>query len=146
VPGVSSAIAAPALAGIPVTHRGLAHSFTVVTGSSSHGDEVDLARVATATDTLVILMAAGKLATTCDELRAAGRPDDEPAAIVQWAATPEQRTIAGSLKDLPGLAAAARIGPPATLIVGAVAALAIELAARPAATARSDEGVRPAAE
>ena len=125
VPGITSAVAAPALAGIPVTHRGIAQSFAVVTGSTAHGDEVDLARVATSTDTLVVLMAAGKLAETCAELIAAGRPSTEPAAIVQWAATPEQRTIVGTLDDLPTLAAAARIGPPATLVVGAVVALGL---------------------
>ncbi len=124
VPGVSSAIAAPALAGIPVTHRGLAQSFAVVTGSTSHGDEVDLARVGTATDTLVVLMAAGKLAQTCAELIASGRAADEPAAIIQWAATPEQRTVVGTLLDLPALATAASIGPPATLVVGQVVRLA----------------------
>jgi uroporphyrin-III C-methyltransferase len=128
VPGVSSAVAAPAFAGIPVTHRGVAQSFAVVTGSTAHGDEVDLARVATATDTLVVLMAAGKLEQTCTELVAAGRPADEPAAIVQWAATPEQRTVIGTLETLPDLAREARIGPPATLVVGAVAALGHELA------------------
>ena len=131
VPGVSSAVAAPALAGIPLTHRGMAQSFAVVTGSTAHGDEVDLRRVATATDTLVVLMAAGKLAETCAELIAAGRPATEPAAIVQWAATPEQRTIVGTLESLPSLAAAARIGPPATLVVGDVARLAAELGAPP---------------
>ncbi len=124
VPGITSAVAAPALAGIPVTHRGLAQSFAVVTGSTAHGDEVDLARVATSTDTLVVLMAAGKLAETCAELIAAGRASTEPAAIVQWAGTPEQRTIEGTLEDLPTTAAAARIGSPATLVVGAVVALA----------------------
>ena len=65
VPGVTSAVAAPALAGIPVTHREVARSFAVVTGSTAHGDGVDLAALATATDTLVVLMAAGKLAETC---------------------------------------------------------------------------------
>jgi uroporphyrin-III C-methyltransferase len=124
VPGITSAIAAPALAGIPVTHRGVAQSFAVVTGSTAHGDDVDLARVATSTDTLVVLMAAGKLAETCAELIAAGRATTEPAAIVQWAGTPEQRTIVGTLEDLPTLATAARIGPPATLVVGGVVALA----------------------
>jgi siroheme synthase len=84
---------------------------------------VDLARVATSTDTLVVLMAAGKLAETCAELIRAGRPVDEPAAIIQWAATPEQRTIVGTLNDLPTLAAVAHIGPPATLVVGSVVAL-----------------------
>jgi uroporphyrinogen III methyltransferase / synthase len=124
VPGVSSAIAAPALAGIPVTHRGLAQSFAVVTGSTAHGDQVDLARVATATETLVILMAASKLAETCATLVDAGRPADEPVAIIQWAGTPEQRTVVGTLTDLPALAAAASIGPPATLVVGPVVRLA----------------------
>ena len=128
VPGVSSAVAAPAFAGIPVTHRGVAQSFAVVTGSTAHGDDVDLARVATATDTLVILMAAGRLRETCAQLMRSGRPTHEPAAIVQWAATPEQRTVIGTLETLPTLAREARIGPPATLVVGAVAALGQELA------------------
>jgi len=133
IPGVTAAVAAPAAAGIPVTHRGLARSFAVVTGSTAHGDEVDLREVATAADTLVILMAAGHLARTCAELIAAGRPADEPAAIVQWAWTPEQRTVVGTLADLPVLAEAASIGPPATLVVGAVAALPGPIAAsRPA--------------
>ena len=122
VPGVSAAVAAPAAAGIPVTHRGMARSFAVVTGSTAHDDEVDLSRVAGA-DTLVVLRAAGRLAETCAELIAAGRPSDEPAAIVQWAWTPEQRAVVGTLADLPLLAEAASIGPPATLVVGDVAAL-----------------------
>lgn len=136
VPGITSAIAAPALAGIPLTHRGVAQSFAVVTGSTAHGDEVDLASVATSTDTLVVLMAAGKLAAICAELVAAGRPSTEPAAIIQWAGTPEQRTIGGTLDDLPARAAAARIGPPATLVVGAVVALAPATAQVDAAEAR----------
>jgi uroporphyrin-III C-methyltransferase len=129
VPGVSRAFAAPASAGIPLTHRGLAQSFTVVTGSSAHGDHVDLEKVAMATDTLIVLMAAGKLAETCATLIAAGRSPDEPAAIVQWATTEDQRSVVATLQDLPALAAAVPIGPPATLVVGPVAALAHELAA-----------------
>jgi uroporphyrin-III C-methyltransferase len=129
VPGITSAVSAPAAAGIPLTHRGLAHSFTVVTGSSAHCDDVDLAKVAMATDTLVVLMAAGKLAETCATLIAAGRSPDEPAAIVQWATTEDQRSVVATLQDLPALAAAVPIGPPATLVVGPVAALAHELAA-----------------
>ena len=125
VPGISSAVAAPAAAGIPVTHRGLARSFAVVTGSTAHDDEVDLSKIAGA-DTIVVLMAAGRLARTCAELIAAGRPSDEPAAIVQWAWTPEQRSVAGTLADLPMLAEAASIGPPATLVVGDVAGLPLE--------------------
>jgi len=127
VPGVSSAIAAPAAAGIPVTHRGVAQSFTVVTVSTAHGDDVDLASAARSADTLVLLMAAGRLEETCRSLIEAGRPDDEPAAIVQWATTPDQRHVVGTLADLPALALAASIGPPATLVVGHVVAVAEEL-------------------
>lgn len=124
VPGISSAIAAPAAVGIPVTHREVARSFAVVSGSAAHGDEVDLASIATATDTLVVLMAAGRLAETCRELIEAGRPEDEPAAIVQWATTPDQRHLVGTLSDLPDRAHDAAIGPPATLVVGRVISLA----------------------
>jgi len=131
VPGISAAVAAPAAAGIPVTHRGVARSFAVVTGSTAHGDEVDLREVATATDTLIVLMAAGRLRETCEELIAAGRPPAEPAAIVQWAWTPEQRTVVGALTDLPMLADAASIGPPATLVVGPVAAFPAQLGSSP---------------
>ena len=126
VPGVSAAVSAPAAAGIPVTHRGVARSVAVVTGSTAHDDELDLSRVVGA-DTLVVLMAAGRLAQTCAELIAAGRPGDEPAAIVQWAWTPDQRSVTGTLADLPMLAEAASIGPPATLVVGEVAALPLGL-------------------
>ena len=128
VSGVTSAVAAPAYAGIPVTHRGMARSFAVVTGSTAHGDaEVDLERLATAVDTLVILMAAGKLEETCRRLIRAGREPTTPAAIVQWAATRDQRSVLGSLDNLSLLAAAASIGPPATLVIGEVAALSTEL-------------------
>jgi siroheme synthase len=68
----------------------------------------------------------------CGALMAAGRPPDEPAAIVQWAGTPEQRVVLGTLGDLPGRARAATVGPPATLVVGPVAALPLELASPPA--------------
>jgi siroheme synthase len=93
------------------------------TGAAHEADAVDLSTVATATDTLVLLMAAGRLAETCAALIAAGRPAQEPAALVMWATTPEERVVTGPLTDLPALAAAASMGPPATLVVGAVAAL-----------------------
>jgi uroporphyrinogen III methyltransferase/synthase len=140
VPGISSTIAAPAAAGIPITHRGIARSFAVVTastaGTAHESDATDLSAVATAVDTLVVLMAAGRLAETCGALIAAGRDADEPAALVMWATTPEERSVAGTLGDLPTLAAAASLGPPAMLVVGAVAAMPREvLAAAQAADA-----------
>ena len=127
VPGITSAVAAPAAAGIPVTHRGIARSFAVVTGSTAHAeDTVDLARMATATDTLVVLMAAGKLAETCATLVRAGRdPTSRPRS-----SNGHGPTISGlrpaRCAPWPTLAADASIGPPATLIVGEVVALPAE--------------------
>ena len=130
VPGVTSAIAAPAAAGVPLTHRDVARSFAVITASTAHGDGTpDLGPVSAAVDTLVLLMAAGRLAVICADLIAAGRPAHEPAALIMWATTPEERSVAGTLGDLPALAAAAGMGPPATLVVGEVAALHHQVAA-----------------
>jgi uroporphyrin-III C-methyltransferase len=140
VPGVSAAIAAPAAAGIPVTHRGVARSFAVVTASTAHGDGVDVSQIANAADTLVLLMAAGKLEQTCRTLIDAGRRHDEPAAIVQWATTTDQRQVVGTLQDLPALALAASIGPPATLVVGDVVRVGDELS-RMAADVTTEAGI-----
>lgn len=130
VPGVTSAIAAPAAAGIPLTHRDVARSFAVITASTAHGDGTpDLGPVSAAVDTLVLLMAAGRLPLICADLIAAGRPATEPAALIMWATRPEERAVVGTLEDLPALAAAAGMGPPATLVVGEVAALPREVAA-----------------
>jgi len=120
VPGVSSAVAAPAFAGIPVTHRGLAASVAIVTASGAGGQPVELRRVATAVDTLVVLMAAGRLAEVCRSLIEAGRPATDPAALVQWATTPKQRAVKATLAELPERAARAGVRAPATLVVGAV--------------------------
>ena len=139
VPGVTSAVAAPAAAGIPLTHRGVARSFAVVTASTAHAeDTIDIARMATATDTLVVLMAAGKLPETCATLVGAGRPESTPAAIVQWAWTGDQRTVTGTLADIATLAAAVNLGPPATLVVGEVVTFARAQAPR----SRVDTSVR----
>jgi uroporphyrin-III C-methyltransferase len=133
IPGITSALAAPSAAGMPVTHRGIARSFAVVTastaGTAHEPDATDLTRIATAVDTLVLLMAAGRLADTCRALIAAGRDADEPAAVVMWATTPEERVVVGTLTDLPASAAAASVGPPATLIVGDVVAIPGQVAA-----------------
>jgi uroporphyrin-III C-methyltransferase len=138
IPGITSAVAAPAVAGIPVTHRGVARSLAIVTastaGTAHEPDAVDLSRIATATDTLVLLMAAGRLAETCQALIEAGRDADEPAALVMWATTPEERIVIGTLRDLPTMAVATRMGPPATLVVGEVAAIPQQIASLAALT------------
>ena len=128
VPGVTSAVAAPAFAGIPVTHRGIASSVAVITASGASGAAVDLEPVARAVDTLVVLMAAGRLRDVCGTLVRAGRPATEPAAVVHWATTRNQRTVIGTLADLPELAEKEKIGAPATVIVGEVVRLAGSLA------------------
>ena len=137
IPGVTSVTGAAASAGVPLTHRAIARSFAVVTGTTAaEGNDVDLRALAGAVDTLVVLMAAGKLEGLCRTLLAAGRAEDEPAAVVQWATTPEERSVVATLADLPDRARAARIGPPATLIVGAVAAIPAEAAALAASLSR----------
>lgn len=127
IPGVSAAVAAPAAAGIPVTHRGLARSFAVVTASTADGTAPDWEALARGADTLVVLMAARRTEEVCRALVAAGRPAGQPAAVVQDATTPQERRVVGTLATLPRLAEAAGMGPPATLVVGEVAALAAAL-------------------
>jgi uroporphyrinogen III methyltransferase/synthase len=122
VPGVTSAIAAPAYAGIPVTHRGLSTHVTIVTGhedpTKGHTD-VDWARLAAAGGTLVILMGAATLPAIAAQLLAAGLPAHTPVAAVHAGTRPEQRTTRATLGTVVDLAVAA----PAAVVVGAVAAL-----------------------
>lgn len=131
VPGITSAISAPAYAGIPVTHRGLASSVAIVTGHEDPSKEEsahDWSRLATATDTLVVLMGVGRLATLVDTMIAHGRDPDTPAALIQWGTTPRQRTVVAPLSQLPQAAKEAGIGSPAAFVVGDVAQLSEEIA------------------
>jgi uroporphyrin-III C-methyltransferase / precorrin-2 dehydrogenase / sirohydrochlorin ferrochelatase len=120
VPGISSAFAAPAAAGIPVTKRGIASSVAITTaqGVGSRDRLADLARSA---DTLVVLMALGELADVVEVLsRAVG--GSHPAAVIGNATLPDQRSVTGTLDRIAGLAAEAAIEAPATLVVGDVVA------------------------
>jgi len=128
VPGVSSATAVPAYAGIPLTHRGVASSFAVVTASTAPGREADLQRVSSAVDTLVVLMAARKLEQVCDALIAGGRSPHEPAAVIERGTTVDQRSVISTLGELPRVAAREGLESPATLVVGAVTDLTDSLA------------------
>ncbi|MGA2284890.1 MAG: uroporphyrinogen-III C-methyltransferase [Dehalococcoidia bacterium] len=126
VPGVSSAIAAPAYAGIPVTHRGLSSSFTVVTGHEDPDkpeSAVDWERIAKSADTLVILMGGSNLGEIMRLLSECGRSPDEPAAVVRWGTTPDQAVIAVTISDLAKRVAEAGLEPPLVTIVGPVVRL-----------------------
>jgi uroporphyrin-III C-methyltransferase len=126
VPGVSSAIAVPAYAGIPLTHRRLASSFAVVSGhdcATSRGVAWD--RLATAVDTLVVLMGARSLPRIARELMAHGRPPATPVAVIRRGTTGEQQTLPTTLGEV--AARGAPFQPPVVAVVGDVAALADRL-------------------
>lgn len=122
VPGVSSAFAAPAAAGIPVTHRGLATSVSVVTGhvgDVSAPEGVDWDALGRAGGTLVILMGMSERARIADELMASGRHTDTPVAVVHWGTTRQQRVVRSTLGGL----ASIDVPAPAAIVVGPVAGL-----------------------
>jgi uroporphyrin-III C-methyltransferase len=122
VPGVTSAVAAPAYAGIPVTHRGVSASFAVATGHPG----IQPTGIAHA-DTLVVLMAVGQLEKVVLTVLEQGRAPETPAAIVQAASTPRQRTIVATLGTILDAARQAQVEPPATLVVGPTVRLAEQL-------------------
>jgi uroporphyrinogen III methyltransferase/synthase len=140
VPGVSAAIAVPAAAGIPVTHRRHSSSFAVVTGHEDgckSAPRVDWARLATAVDTLVILMGQAALPRIIEALRAAGRPPDTPVALVNAGTTAAQRVITGTLADIVAQAVGARLESPVTIVIGAVVSLRSQLVRAPALPVQS---------
>lgn len=130
IPGVTSAVAAPAYAGVPVTHRGLASSFAVVTG---HEDDdkpdasVDWARLATAVDTLVILMGGAALAGIAQALITGGRDPATPAVSVQWGTTERQRSVRAPLASIASAVQEAGLGTPLLTVIGAVGSLKEQL-------------------
>jgi uroporphyrinogen III methyltransferase/synthase len=131
VPGVSAAVAVPAYAGIPLTHRGTAASFAVVTGHEENDKQracVDWARLARATDTLVILMGLKSLPRIARTLVANGRPASTPVALVRWGTTEIQATVTGTLADIAVRAQRARLEPPVVAVIGDVVALRERLA------------------
>src|SRR5881409_2730402 len=127
VPGVTAGVAAPAYAGIPVTHRGLAGAVAFVTGFSAQSD-VDMDALAAFPGTLVCYMGVRTLPRIAEQLIAGGRNPDEPAAVVERGTLPDQRTITGTLAEIAQLAAGAQVRAPSITIVGQVAALHAKLA------------------
>jgi len=126
VPGITSAIAAPAYAGIPVTHRGISTSVTIVTGSEAPGKDdpsVDWKRVLQPKGTAVILMGWENLKQITTGLIASGTPPETPIALVYWGTEPYQKAVSGTLADIIEIATAAGISNPVVAIVGEVVKL-----------------------
>jgi uroporphyrinogen III methyltransferase/synthase len=124
VPGVTSAVAVPAYAGIPVTHRGAACSAAIITGhraDCAQEPESDWARAAQGADTLIFLMGVKNLPRIVEQVLAAGRPPDTPVALIEQGTCPEQKTITGTLADI--TVKASEIHPPAVIVVGEVVRL-----------------------
>ncbi|MDT0404701.1 uroporphyrinogen-III C-methyltransferase [Streptomyces edwardsiae] len=126
VPGISSSISVPGAAGIPVTHRGVAHEFTVVSGHVAPDDErslVDWASLAKLTGTLVVLMGVDKIGKIAETLVAHGKSPDTPVALVQEGTTAAQRRVDATLATVADTVAAQEVKPPAVIVIGAVVAV-----------------------
>ncbi len=127
VPGVSSAVAVPAYAGIPLTHRKLSSSFAVITGHECSKAEpsVDWERLATAVDTLVVLMGLKNLPRIVGKLLACGRPPETPVAVIRWGTTERQEIVTGTLADI--VEKASGLQPPVVVVIGEVVSLGDKL-------------------
>ena len=140
VPGVTSAISVPAGAGIPVTHRGVATAFTVVTGHEEPGkdDELDWEALARVCGTIVVLMGVSRLADNVSALLRGGRSPKTPAALIEKGWSPEERLVVASLGEIVDEAKEAEVESPAILVVGDVVALSERLRAPAIAILRPD--------
>jgi uroporphyrin-III C-methyltransferase/precorrin-2 dehydrogenase/sirohydrochlorin ferrochelatase len=128
VPGVTSAIAVPASAGVPVTHRAINHEFVVVSGhvAPEHPESlVNWDALAAMTGTIVLLMAVERIELFADVLLKGGRPADTPVLIVQQGTTAAQHSLRATLADAPEKIRAEGIRPPAIIVIGSVAAFEI---------------------
>lgn len=144
VPGVTSAVAVPESAGIPVTHRAVSRSFHVITGHTQGGEDClppGFQVYADLPGTLVFLMGLGQLPVIAKELMAGGKSPDTPAAVIEKGTLPGQRMVRGTLADIYEKAASAGIGTPAVIVVGQTAAYEMKCAHRTAALAGIRVGI-----
>ncbi|MGB5796894.1 MAG: uroporphyrinogen-III C-methyltransferase [Mycolicibacter algericus] len=128
VPGVTSAIAVPAQAGVPVTHRAVNHEFVVVSGHIAPDDPESLVNwdaLAAMRGTIVLLMAVERIEQFSAVLQKGGRPADTPVLVVQHGTTPAQHTLRATLADAPEKIRAEGIRPPAIVVIGAVAGFGV---------------------
>ena len=130
VPGITSAIAAPAYAGIPLTHRSYSSSVAFVTGHSAAlkaDSTIRWEQLATGVDTLVVLMGVGHLREIAARLIQHGRSPDTPISLIHWGTTPQQKTLEGTLSDIVQKADAANFRNPAAIVIGKVNTLRKQL-------------------
>jgi uroporphyrin-III C-methyltransferase/precorrin-2 dehydrogenase/sirohydrochlorin ferrochelatase len=147
VPGVTSAIAVPAYAGIPVTHRGITQDFSVVSAhlDPSHpGATVDWAALATTTGTLVLMMAVAHLDAVAAELIKRGRDAATPVAVISDGTMPDQQVLTSTLGSVAADAASAGVRPPAVVVIGDVVRLR-ELLTAPVPSATVPSATVPSA-
>ncbi|MFA8438093.1 uroporphyrinogen-III C-methyltransferase [Pueribacillus sp. YX66] len=122
VPGITAGIAAPAYAGIPVTHRQYSGSVAIVTGHRQSG-EVQWENIAKGIDTIVIYMGMRNLAHICEQLVTHGRGKQTPVAIIHWGTKKEQRTVTGTLSDIVEKVSTENVTNPAIIVIGEVVKL-----------------------
>jgi uroporphyrinogen III methyltransferase/synthase len=130
VPGITSALAVPAYAGIPLTHRGYASSLAIVTGHedpTKPRSRVNWERLATAVDTIVVLMGVKTLENIINRLISGGRDPETSIAIIECGTTANQRVTAGTLRDIVQKAEERKVKPPAVIVIGEVVKLRKEL-------------------
>lgn len=123
VPGISSSVAAPAYAGIPLTHRSYSSSFAVVPGYedvTKKESSIDWSRLATGVGTIVFLMTVKNISEVCKRLIENGRKPDTPVAVVRWGTRADQTTLVGNLSNISDLVRENEIRPPAVMVVGDV--------------------------
>ncbi|HDQ07081.1 MAG TPA: uroporphyrinogen-III C-methyltransferase [Candidatus Bathyarchaeota archaeon] len=122
VPGVTSAVAAPAYAGIPLTHRDYASSVAVVTGHQAADAEspIDWGRLAGSVDTIVVLMGVGSLESTATSLMEGGLSSDMPVAVIEWGTTEKQKTLIARLGTVAEEVKEKNVKPPAVIVIGEV--------------------------
>ena len=126
IPGVSSAVAVPSYAGIPVTHRGLASSFAVVTGHEDPNkinSSIAWDKLSTGVDTLVFLMGTQNLPEIVSQLVENGRNSSTPVAVIKDGTRPGQKTVVGTLGDIVKKVKEQKLGPPTVIVVGEVVRL-----------------------
>lgn len=126
IPGVSSAVAVPAYAGIPVTHRGVASSFTVVTGHKALREDspiIEWDKLAQGSDTLLILMGLTNLAHIVEQLIKNNKPPSTPVAVITHGTTSHQRCVTGTLQDILSRVESENLEPPVVVVVGEVVRL-----------------------